>query len=186
MNSSEDYLSTITLEYLMNRDMYVKYKNEKTPEKKQSYEKDKKFYRKRIYDLTKSLLHNEQPKILLPDVKFVFDNYVNTAIEYFKMLDKSDILQEDYHELMVGDPKSEIQVESLEKREEADKSIMRSIKIQEPNALEKLVKRKSTKSVKPIVLPQQKDINLRDPTLKKKGIKEKVKNEVVQKENIAT
>ena len=81
------------------------------------------------------------------------------------------------------DPKNEIHVASIESQEEADKLMMRSIKIQEPNALEKLVKRKSTKVAKPMILPQQKDINLKDPALKKKGI---IKKNGVPKDNIAT
>jgi hypothetical protein len=59
---------------------------------------------------------------------------------------------------------------------ESDKLLMRSIKITEPNSLEKLVKRKSTKNIKKDVhLPIQKNIDLKDPIFKKKGIKEKEK-----------
>ena len=181
--TDDEFISLITMEYLMNKAQYTKYLDEKTPEKKQKYEKDKKFYRKRIYDLTKSLLHNDPPQNLLPDVKFIFENYTRATIDYFKMLDKSDILQEDYQYLMDIDPKNEISIASIESQEEADKLMMRSIKIQEPNALEKLVKRKSTKVVKPMILPQQKDINLKDPALKKKGI---IKKNGIQKDNIAT
>ena len=50
--------------------------------------------------------------------------------------------------------------------------MMRSIKITEPNALEKLVKRTSTRvnTSAELKTPQQKDINLKDPILKNKGI----------------
>ena len=51
--------------------------------------------------------------------------------------------------------------------------MMRSIKIQEPNSLEKLVKRTQTKHVKQMILPREKEINLKDPILKNKGIREK-------------
>jgi len=51
---------------------------------------------------------------------------------------------------------------------------MRSIKITEPNALEKLVKRTTTKICqKAPIIPMQKDINLKDPILKNKGIRKK-------------
>ena len=51
---------------------------------------------------------------------------------------------------------------------------MRSFNITEPNALEKLVKRTSTKiAQKPLIMPIQKDINLKDPILKNKGIRKK-------------
>ena len=59
--------------------------------------------------------------------------------------------------------------------------MMRSIKIVEPNSLEKLVKRKSTKCMKKeMPLPIQKNIDLKDPLLKKKGIKERIKEPKVE------
>jgi hypothetical protein len=65
---------------------------------------------------------------------------------------------------------------SINNKSDTDKLLMRSIKIAEPNSLEKLVKRTTTKSVKKDVqFPMQKNIDLKDPILKKKGIKEKDK-----------
>jgi len=54
--------------------------------------------------------------------------------------------------------------------DEANMLMMRTIKITEPNALEKLVKRTTTKLQKKPIMPLQKDINLKDPNLKNKGI----------------
>jgi hypothetical protein len=59
---------------------------------------------------------------------------------------------------------------------------MRSVKINMPT-LDKYVKRISTKPPEKLILPQQKEINLQDPELKNKGVKnsgqkeKKVKNE---------
>ena len=53
---------------------------------------------------------------------------------------------------------------------DADKLIMRSIKIDVPT-LDKYVTRISTKKKEEIILPKQKDINLNDPELKIKGLK---------------
>ena len=52
---------------------------------------------------------------------------------------------------------------------------MRLVKITEPNSLEKLVKRTMIKNVdaKPNIPPKQKEINLKDPILKNKGIRKK-------------
>ena len=52
------------------------------------------------------------------------------------------------------------------------------MKYYQPNSLEKLVKRTIIQSDKPTpVLPKQKDINLKDPALRVKGIKNEQKHE---------
>lgn len=166
---SDEFISDITLEYMMNKEQYAKYIGKNNIQKKNSNKKEKKFYRKRIIDLTKKLLNNEKPERMYPDVSSAFEYYSKICVEYFKVLDKTDIIQEDYNDLSLNSiPISEID-ENLS-IETADNLMMRSIKLQEPNALEKLVKRKSTKIKKQPVIPLQKNINLKDPNLKNKGI----------------
>ena len=69
----------------------------------------------------------------------------------------------------------ELDADDINTKEEADLLLVRSIKIANPS-LDNFVKRKYTKAPEQIVMPQQKDINLRDPNLKIKGIKEKDKD----------
>jgi hypothetical protein len=166
----------------LNKDIYGKHLEKITAESKMEYKKDKRFYRKRIYELTKQLINedNNNPMILNKDLHLAFEIYSKVCIEYFKMLDKNDILQEDYLHLLESknqiniDPN--LSIENINTIEEADQLLMRSIKIVEPNSLEKIVKRKSTKCVKKeMPLPMQKNIDLKDPIFKKKGIKEKIK-----------
>jgi hypothetical protein len=111
---------------------------------------------------------------MFPDVVFSFESYIKACIEYFKVLDKSDILQQDYQDLPDGDHfPAELNTDHISNSQEADQLMLRSIKIQEPNALEKLVKRTTTKLKKPMILPREKEINLKDPNLKNKGIRKK-------------
>jgi hypothetical protein len=167
---TEQMISEITLEYMMNKEQYAKYIGKNNINKKDSSRKDKKFYKKRIIDLTKKLLNNEKPETMYPDVTSAFDYYIKICIEYFKILDKTDILQEDYIDISVNSM-NEINYDFVsESSIDADNLMMRSIKIQEPNTLEKLVKRKSTKMKKQPIIPLQKNINLKDPNLKNKGI----------------
>ena len=163
----------ITLKCLMNSKYLNKNNNTISHKNKSVNKKDRKFYKRRIFDLTKQLLNNEKPEGMFPDVTTAFDMYANTCIEYFKILDKTDIIQEDYDNILTMiDAKNEITVEN--NQEEIDKLLMRSIKITEPNALEKMVKRTSTQvAKKPPIIPLQKDINLHDPVLKNKGIRKK-------------
>jgi len=168
----DQLITEITLECLMNKQQYAKHIGQQTTTKKDSIRKDKRFYKKRIFDLTKKLLNNEKPETMYPDVGSAFDSYARVCIEYFKVLDKSDIIQEDYADIENGilnnkplDPSFNAVEESM--------LMMRSIKITEPNALEKLVKRTTSKLEKKPIIPIQKDINLKDPNLKNKGISKK-------------
>jgi hypothetical protein len=175
----DNKLSDIDLEYLINKELYGKSIDSKMqPHININNKKDKKFYKKRIYDLTKQLLSNEQPPTLFPDVLNTFDNYIKTCISYFKVIDTSDIIQEDYDNLLgpINNATSfdnVAGVDNMDNIDEINKLMMRSIKIMEPNALEKLVKRTITKKEIEPIIPQQKDINLKDPVLKNKGIRKK-------------
>jgi len=175
---TEKMIHELSLEYLMNKTTYEKYCKKTVPTDKTVNKKDKKFYRKRIYDLTKQLLNPEitDTAPLYPNINHTFDNYVKACIDYFKMIDKTDIIQEDYKDftdILDMDKSNEINVDNIQTSKQADQLIMRSIKIREPNSLEKLVKRTTIKVENPPALPQQKDINLKDPLLKNKGIRKK-------------
>jgi hypothetical protein len=111
---------------------------------------------------------------MFPDVVFSFETYIKACIDYFKVLDKTDILQQDYQDIPQGQHfPSEMNTDQITTPQEADQLMLRTIKIQEPNALEKIVKRTATKLKKPMILPREKDINLKDPNLKNKGIRKK-------------
>ena len=144
-----------------------------------SIRKDKKFYKKRIYDLTKQLINNEKPEGIYSGIIDTFELYTKICIEYFKTLDKTDIIQKDYNGLITDvSSNTGVQLDSLQNVqniEEANKLMMRLVKITEPNSLEKLVKRTIIKNVdaKPNIPPKQKEINLKDPILKNKGIRKK-------------
>ena len=180
---SDNFISEITLEYLMNKDQYAKYIINKSNNgtgsnsTSNSNRKDKKFYKKRIYDLTKQLINNEKPEGIYSGIIDTFELYTKVCIEYFKTLDKTDIIQEDYNGLItdVSHNAGVHTLQNAQNTEEANKLMMRLVKITEPNSLEKLVKRTMIKNVdaKPNIPPKQKEINLKDPILKIKGIRKK-------------
>jgi len=175
--SKLNYVDEVTLECLMNKEQYGKHVRKMPAVQTKVNNSDRKFYKKRIYDLTKQLLNNEPiSENIFPDVTNGFQNYIKACVDYFKTLDKTDILQEDYQTIdnsIKIDRNNEINVDNISNTQEANQLMMRSIKIQEPNSLEKLVKRTQTKHVKQMILPREKDINLKDPILKNKGIREK-------------
>ena len=183
---SQAFVDQVTLDCLLNKSMFNAHiKNKKALS---INKEDKKFYKKRIYNLFKELLINKlEPDNLLPDVKYAYDNFVNASINYFKTIDNNDLLQEEYKTLDEGEI---ININANPELgddvgvEEADKLLMRSIKITPPS-LDKYVKRKSTKPEEKLIMPKQKEINLMNPDLKVKGIQSNSNNNNIQKkENI--
>jgi hypothetical protein len=168
---SQAFVDQVTLDCLLNKSLF---NNQVKNKKAQSVNKeDKKFYKKRIYNLFKEILINKaEPENLFPDVKYAYDNFINASINYFKTIDSTDLLQEEYKTL------DETALENINAIpelgddiavEEADKLMMRSIKIKTPS-LDKYVKRKTTKPQEKLILPKQKEVNLMDPELKVKGL----------------
>ena len=180
---STEYVNQVTLECLVNKDTYKKYVA--TKKKSVVNKKDQKFYRRRILSLTKELLYPEEaaekpittpaPTITLthdPNIVGLFQIYSKACIEYFKTLDKNDIIQEDYSGLTSTET-PEMSPEDIKTQAEIDKLFMRSIHVKEPTTLDKFVKRSTSAPKEDPILPKQKDINLRDPALKNKGIRKK-------------
>jgi hypothetical protein len=171
---SDAFINQVTLDCLLNKEMFNKHvKNQKS---KSINKEERKFYKKRIYNLFKELLiTKEEPEDLLPDVKYAYDNFIHSCIHYFKTIDNNDLNQEEYKNLYEEPDISnilELNDDNIKTEEEANKLLMRSIKIITP-PLDKFVKRRTTKVEEQIIMPKQKEINLNDPELKLKGINKK-------------
>ena len=159
-------ITQITLDCLLNKEQYMKYLNASTFKALESSKRDRKFYKRRILQMARDLLLSDE--INAPnDMLFAFDHFARICISYFKMIDKTDILQTDYPPIV-----NEQIVSELPPFKDSAESLMRSIKI---NAItmDKFVKRTSTATTIKPVIPQMKDINLKDPELRNKGIRKK-------------
>ena len=182
---SQAFVDQVTLDCLLNKSLF---NNQVKNKKAQSVNKeDKKFYKKRIYNLFKEILINKsEPENLFPDLKYAYDNFINTSINYFKTIDSNDLLQEEYKKL---DEEESMNINTIPDLgndnvvEEADKLLLRSITITTPT-LDKYVKRKTTKPHEKMILPKQKEVNLMDPELKVKGIQSNSNNNNIKKKNI--
>jgi hypothetical protein len=182
---SESFLNQVTLDCLLNKELIQTHLINKA--NKSVSKKDKRFYRKRIYQLARELLMSkEEMTNISPDVKYAFDNFVKTCIFHFKTEDTCDILQEEYKNM---DESGNILPDTSDlnflddnnvNSVDADKLMMRTIKM--PNScLTQFVKKKSTTKKDNIILPKKKDINLEDPILKTKGVKKGKKNNITNK-----
>ena len=168
---SEDLVNKITLHYLTKSTKRV----ESGPVNVDRNEK--KFYRKRIHNLSRDLLSSSN--IENEDVKRAFDNYINACIYYFKSVDSNDILQAEYKNI-IPEPRVVDTVCDVNACDDANNLLVRSVKVSNAS-LDKFFTKKVIKN-DTLVLPQQKDINLKDPTLRMKGIM-KVKDKKKTKSN---
>jgi hypothetical protein len=176
INQSNKILQDITLEYMANSNSLNKIKLSSL--NKSTSLKNKKFYRKRIVQLTKDLLTEEieNPDLYHPDIYRSFYKYINTCIDFFQTVDRTDIIQEDYKDLedsvsQLDDLLEKEEMDANNSMEKANKHIMRQINIKNAT-LDGLVKRTVIKKEEPI-LPKKKKINLKDPELKNKGVGKK-------------
>lgn len=171
-------VNQITLDCLLNKEQYAKYLNSSVTKTMESNKRDRKFYKKRIVQITKDMLASDDIEVpITSDILFAFDNFTRTCISYFKMIDKTDILQTDY-------PPSTTTTTFLEEDnicpdnahllEESNKSIMKSVKLS-PITMDKFVKRISTapSCANPPFIPLKREVNLKDPELRNKGIRKK-------------
>ena len=182
---SESLINQITLDYLINKDLYAKCVTKQVVH--ENTKKDKRFYRKRISSLIKDLLLGESPENVTPDVKYAFDNFAKTCIQYFKMIDSTDIIQEDYTTIIENENLAKLDnilggTDELN-QDDANQLMLRSINIT-AQTMDKFITKTNITQLDKIVLPKERNINLTDPLLKKKGIKSKNKNN--KKKNINT
>lgn len=173
---SDDFVNRVTLDCLLNKEMYsnqIKTKKERALSKE-----DKRFYRKRIYGLFKEIISGKPPPDLFIDVKSTYETFVTTAINYFKAIDRSDIIQSEYGESVsvedlsnnTIDGSMNCSINDATDYNEGLLSSLRSVKMNTPT-LDKYVTKIRTKKKEELILPQQKDINLQNPEFKSKGVK---------------
>ena len=100
MDISMNEIDNITLSYFANKSQYTSIlkKTEENNDKK--FINDKKFYKKRVLDMTKRLFRDEETNTQL--IGF-FNTYVKSCVNYLKFLDKSDIIQEKYGSMNVAE-----------------------------------------------------------------------------------
>lgn len=186
-NNTNQSINQITIDCLINKDMYDNMLN--SSEVKKDNLKEMKFYRKRIYDLAKRLLiSKEDRESVTPDVNYAFSNFVKTSISYFKIIDKQDILQKDYEgleEAANNNNNSKIN-EDEEELNNYDAYIIKKITMPQDklkmSTMDNFVIRKQAEEIEEtIIFPQKREFNLKDESLKNKGIKKK---ESKEKKNI--
>jgi len=169
---SQSLVNQITLDCLLNKETMGKHLMKQR--EKQINKDELNFYRKRIYNLFKEIISNKSPSDMPPDVKYAYDTFIKTTINYFKVIDNNDLLQEEYKDVELSaqecsEPDANVTV-NVASNNEVNKLLMRSVKMDIPT-LDKYVKRTSVKKQDNIILPKQREVNIMNPELKNKGLK---------------
>lgn len=159
-------LNDITLRFMMNRELYENYILSQSENSKEDVKEERRFYRSRIFQLTKVLLlsakEREKYSTMNPefdiskisfDVFSSFDSFVRNAIQNFKNIDTNDILQADI-------PIFEEPEDYYEHREV-------NMYTPKQNTLDNFI----IKTKEEIFMPEEKKVDLMDPKLKKKGLR---------------
>jgi hypothetical protein len=174
---SIDIVNQITIDCLLNKAIY---NNHFRSKKNQQKIEDIKFYKKRTLNLFKDIISDNIPENLLLDVKYAYDNFINSTVQYFKTIDKNDIIQATH----IDDIDNPIHICSnimtdvsynINSNIEADELFLRSIKFK-PTLDKYVIRNKIKKSQDNIILPEQREINLKSYDLKTKGLK---KNNII-------
>ena len=170
---SIDIVNQITIDCLLNKAIY---NNHFRSKKNQQKIEDIKFYKKRTLNLFKEIISGNIPENLLLDVKYAYDNFINSTVQYFKTIDKNDIIQATH----IDDIDNPIHICSnimtdvsynINSNIEADELLLRSIKFNVPTLDKYIIRNKIKKSQENIILPEQREINLKSYDLKTKGLK---------------
>ncbi len=181
MTSTDDaFINDVTLQYLTNKEFASRANKHLATTDPKVKSKEKRFYKKRILGLTKCLLYDTVPEDsdidvdkLPPDISLMFSAYLKICIDYFKALDRTDILQGEYEGIAprsppvhdMSDTHNDCQLES-------DERFLKSVYVRPTNTLDNFVQKTLVKKEKK-EYPRKKNINLADPLLKNKGVSKK-------------
>jgi hypothetical protein len=161
-------LNLIDLQYLTNHVHFSKLMKKKNLT--HISQNDLEFYKKRIFKLTKDLLRGEK---INTKVNKSFANYAQNCIDHFKFTDKMELIQADYKN--ITSPKSS--KKSTFNMKQTNNLIYKQKNTQHPKITDN-IKIKSTKTLKPIIIPKTRNFNLKDPRFREKGLKKKNINDI--------
>lgn len=194
MNLNLDQVDHVTLDLMVNQPQYERYLRAKEADLNGKYEKAKRFYKKRIIEMTRDLLKGDTVNDIF--VIQAFEAYAKACITYFRNKDKNDTLQEEHMAECVAvghlPPIAEHDCECDEEDDcaadvdaalplaEASKKKLEILisfdkhKPQTPTLDTYVIKTTPATPVVPVsIIPKVKEINLDDPKFKTKDIKPK-------------
>jgi len=163
-------ISLNTIGYLMSNNVYKKIQETSNiQENNKEFIKDLKFYKKRVYQKTKNLIKNQiEKKEVNKDLDHLLKTYLVKLIEYFKFEDTKDILQ---NELVGVNKQVKFTIIKETNDFNADELIMKQPEIKPPTIEDYMNVNVTNKKKENIIMPRSKNINIKQPEFKTKGLK---------------
>lgn len=175
-NDTKNNLNNINLTYLLNKQYNIKNKENKN---EQILKKDKKFYKKRIIDISKKILNediekNEKNNELI----YLYDKFASKCIDHFKTIDKNDEIQDKLKN--VSNQNNLKKTVVIEDEKYKSNEILFNNSLKKEGNLDKFVKKSKKEE---LFIPKQNDIDLYKKSNKVKNIKKRNKISVLYNEN---
>jgi len=186
MNLNLDAVDHVTLDLMVNQPQYERYLRAKEADLTGKYEKAKRFYKKRITEMTRDLLKGETVNDIF--VLQSFEAYAKACITHFRNKDKNDTLQEEYIAECVavgylppieetdteeGDDGTAVALNDASKKKLEILLSFDKHKAQTPTLDTYVIKTTPPERSNPVRIPHVKEVNLDDPKFKTKDIKHK-------------
>jgi len=186
MNLNLDAVDHVTLDLMVNQPQYERYLRAKEADLTGKYEKAKRFYKKRITEMTRDLLKGDTVNDIF--VLQSFEAYAKACITHFRNKDKNDTLQEEYIAECVavgylppieetdteeGDDDTAVALNDASKKKLEILLSFDKHKAQTPTLDTYVIKTTPPERSNPVRIPHVKEVNLDDPKFKTKDIKPK-------------
>ena len=152
-----------TLQFLIGPTMLDKL----TSKQKSCANKELGFYKKRVYGATKKILLKDT-KDIPNDVLLAFNNYTKLLIQHFKVIDTTDILQEEFKSMDFSKQETEMDELNENIENEANTIIMNNNKEQKSATLHNYVKTIHCETKMDFILPNKKEINIKQQRFRNK------------------
>ena len=167
----KDEVDALTLQYFINNKFEKSVTSDSGCSSAVITSSERKFYKKRILQLTKDLF---KKKAHNNSLQSSFDDFVASSISYFKFADASELLQEEYSDVTLE--KADVPGPSI------DLMTVNEDMFNKPTSNATLDSFVTTKTVtiKDKMLPLTRPVDITDAKFKTKGVKKKKKKENVQ------
>ena len=166
------------LTYLINPQYQHQIKSHNKPTNTSLTKEELVFYRKRIIQTTRDLLDNIDASCNQV-IKEPFSDYVNSCISCYKIVDTRDIIQSEYNQLNLDSADKIALDASNNEIGNSDTTIagMSQMLFKQINNVNTIEDCMGVTKIRQVthkeVFPKKKKVNLRDPSLKIKGVKKK-------------
>jgi hypothetical protein len=173
---------TIKTEYLIMNPTLINREKIIHDERDKIIKKNKNFYKKRIFALNKDIFKNNIPSNIDINIIDAYKKFLYLSIKHFQFIDKTDFIQDNYNDLSFNEDNKTDNLPSI--LEEIPKDIDSLLSNQNYNkqnntTIDKFLNINSQNTNKQdnnnLELPKILNINLKEESLKKKGIKNKKK-----------